>query len=308
LTRRAKISWLVLGAFFVVGLAFMARLYIQISKDTYQGLSASLQLTVAAIWHVLEFLDDHNGVMTAIATGVVAWFTFSLRQSTDKLWDAGNQQRLSSERIAAGQSADVQASIKATAEAANAAIKSNQIAVYNAEQQLRAYVTVQEVNTQTHHGPATMGAYGPVEGPVHTYRFAVILKNGGMTPAVNGKINMSYQRFNDQNAAADCHFPDSTNFADALIGPGVIWFTPSITIPASELEAPTVGAFHYLYGWIEYDDIFPGTGRHRTEFCFRIKCERLQPTNEPWISFHPHSRFNAADRDCLRPPPNRLSS
>ena len=135
MTRRAKILWLFVGALFVVGLVFLARSYVQIcelSKDTPQGQCASLRFALVAFWHVLNFLDDHNGVMTAIATGVVAWFTFSLRQSTDKLWDAGNQQRLSAEKIAAAQSADMQASVKAANDSAKAAIASNQIAVDNA--------------------------------------------------------------------------------------------------------------------------------------------------------------------------------
>ncbi len=125
-------------------------------------------------------------------------------------------------------------------------------------------------------------------------------KNGGMTPAINARMNISHNRFNNE-MPADYHFPDSTNFGNALIGPQLIWHTPSITIPASELERPLVGAFHYLWGWIEYDDIFSGTTRHRTEFCFKIECERLQPTNEFWVGFAPHSKFNAADEDCLRP-------
>jgi hypothetical protein len=162
-----------------------------------------------------------------------------------------------------------------------------------AERQLRAYVTVQEVSMHTHRGPSTMGGYGyVVEGPIHTYRLAVVLKNGGSTPAINGKINISHRRFTAE-IAPDFDFPDSTNFANALIGPQVVWLTPAILIPASDLESPLVGNFHYLWGWIEYDDIF-GTTLRRTEFCFRIDRERLQPTNELWVGFTPHSQFNAA--------------
>jgi hypothetical protein len=168
-----------------------------------------------------------------------------------------------------------------------------------AERQLRAYVTVQEVRMHTHRRPATMGAYGAVEGAVHTYRLAVVLKNGGMTPAVNGRINISHRQFNTE-IPVDFDFPDSTNFGSALIGPQVIWSTPPILISAANLEAPLVDNLHYLWGWIEYDDIF-GTDRHKTEFCFRVDRERLQPTNELWVAFTPHSRFNATDGDCLRP-------
>jgi hypothetical protein len=131
LSHRAKTLWLVVGTLFVVGLAFRARRYVQ-TCDSSQPPCASLQFALAAFWDTLKFFDDHNGVMTAIATAVVAWFTFSLRQSTDKLWDAGNQQRLSAEKIAAAQSADMQASVKAANNSAQAAITSNQIAVDNA--------------------------------------------------------------------------------------------------------------------------------------------------------------------------------
>jgi hypothetical protein len=86
-----------------------------------------------------------------------------------------------------------------------------------------------------------------------------------------------------------------------LIGPQVIWHSPSVTVGATELQDPAVPAERYLWGWIEYDDIFPGSIRHRTEFCFQIIFERLPPTNEGWIRFEPYSRFNAADSDCLRP-------
>jgi hypothetical protein len=117
-----------------------------------------------------------------------------------------------------------------------------------------------------------------------------------------GRSWTRYRPSGGQYCARICiHFPDSTNFGNALIGPQLTWHTPSITIPASELETPLVGAFHYLWGWIEYDDIFASMPRHRTEFCFRIECERLQPTNEFWVGFAPHSKFNAADEDCLRP-------
>jgi hypothetical protein len=35
---------------------------------------------------LLEFIEKYNGAFTALATIAVAWFTWTLRQSTDKLW------------------------------------------------------------------------------------------------------------------------------------------------------------------------------------------------------------------------------
>jgi hypothetical protein len=191
--------------------------------------------------------------------------------------------------------------IRASNQLAQSAIAANQIAVTNAEQQLRAYVTVQEVSMYVHRHPDRMGPYGQViPGNPHTYRFSIILKNGGATPAINSHINISCEKFNG-HISPNFDFPSSEVYGNALIGPQVIWHTPSVTVGATELQDPAVPAERYLWGWIEYDDIFAGTIRHRTEFCFQIIFERLPPTNDPWIRFEPHSRFNAADWDCLRP-------
>jgi hypothetical protein len=60
---------------------------------------ATLHETVAAI-------DGHNGVITALATIAIAWFTLSLKQATDRLWDAGERQlKLAREALVADQRA-----------------------------------------------------------------------------------------------------------------------------------------------------------------------------------------------------------
>ena len=192
--------------------------------------------------------------------------------------------------------------LKAATDSAQAAITANQIAVTNSERQLRAYVTVQEINVHIHRHPERVSPIANivVPGNPHTYRFSVILKNGGMTPAVNAQINISCDKFNG-GIPREFAFPDSHIFGNGLIGPQTILTTPSITIGAAELENPALPTDRYLWGWVEYDDIFTGSTRHRTEFCFKINFERLQPTNEPWMGFEPHSRFNAIDEGCLRP-------
>lgn len=246
----------------------------------------------------LHFLYGLRDGITAIATVFIAIFTLTLWRSTSGLVDA-----------AAKQSADTQAAIEASnrnavaaERLAQTAITSNQISVTNAERQLRAYVTVQEVTMHVHRHPDRVGVYNDqlVPGNPHTYRFSVILKNGGATPAVNGRINISCEKFNGR-IPENFAFPSSQLFGNALIGPQVVWHSPSVTVGATELQDPAVPAERYLWGWIEYDDIFSGSFRHRMEFCFQIIFERLPPTNEGWIRFEAYSRFNAADEDCLRP-------
>jgi hypothetical protein len=305
LSRRAKIVWIVIGTVLLLLALRFIPYYGQICEPAGEAKVAnctSHQLLPFIVLEAAQFLDKMGGAITAVATIAIAIFTFTLKRATDKLWDAGERQLNLLAATSAAQSKDMQASIRAATDSANAAITSNQIAMTNSERQLRASVTVQDINMVTHRLPGRIGTYNDdvIPGAVHTYRFSVILKNGGMTPAINARTNISRNRFNNE-MPADFHFPDLANFGNALIGPQLTWHTPSITIPASELERPLVGAFHYLWGWIEYDDIFASMPRHRTEFCFKIECERLQPTNEFWVGFAPHSKFNAADNDCLRP-------
>jgi hypothetical protein len=44
---------------------------------------------VPLIFRIGKFIDDHNGIFSAFATLAIAYFTFSLKSSTDKLWCAG---------------------------------------------------------------------------------------------------------------------------------------------------------------------------------------------------------------------------
>jgi hypothetical protein len=220
-------------------------------------------------------------------------FTAVLAGSTIGLW-------IVTWRSGIRQSKDMERATTVATDATKAAITSNQIAVTNAEQQLRAYVTARDMSLRTHRRPAQMGAHGVVEGAIHTYELAAILHNGGQTPATNVVINVSCQRMTSP-LADTFGFPDSTLFGYGVIGPKGEQHTPSIRISAADLEDILAGTDCYFWGWVEYDDIFEGTLRHRTEFCFRIERIRLPITNELFIGFYPHSRYNAVDQRCLRP-------
>jgi hypothetical protein len=242
--------------------------------------------TVHFVGHMAT--DHPNEFITAIATSVVALFTIVLAFSTTLLW-----------RAARIQASDFKQSVAA-------AITGNEIAATNAEQQLRAYVTAKEINLVTHRSPATPGAYVQIEGPILTYGLSAILRNGGQTPATNVVINVTCQKF-AKELPADFEFPDSPVFGFGLIGPDSEMHTPLIRISAAELQSIDADTEWYFWGWVEYDDIFSGTIRHRTEFCFRFERSRLPVTGEFWIGFNPYPRFNAADADCLRPIDSRTS-
>jgi hypothetical protein len=223
----------------------------------------------------------------------VAFFTFVLSISTIGLW-------LVTWRSGVRQSREMKASIKAATDGVGAALASNQIAVYNTEQKLRAYVSALEVNVRLQRRANIIGAHQVINGPVHTYSVSVVLKNGGQTPTRNLTVNFSAQKFIGA-IPEEFDFPDSAITARGLIGPNGTLQTPEINFDASEFERTDANFHWYLWGWAEYDDVFSGTPRHRTEFCFEAKPTRDPHTNEIYVGFPMYKRFNAADWDTLRP-------
>ena len=224
MSRRAKIIWLAIGSALLGCCCWSSDLspttarFASSAGDAKVASCTSYQLLPFILFEAAQFLDKMGGAITALATIAIAIFTFTLKRATDKLWDAGERQLNLLAETSAAQSRDMQASIRAATDSANAAITSNQIAVTNAERQLRAYVTVQDINMTTHRLPRSWGPYNNnvVPGTIHTYRFSVILKNGGMTPAINARMNISHNRFNNE-IPADFHFPDSTGISETLL-------------------------------------------------------------------------------------------
>jgi hypothetical protein len=65
----------------------------EICETTKEGAKECARYGVIqfALREIGSVLDTYNGLITAIATAFIAWFTLSLRQSTDKLWKAGER-------------------------------------------------------------------------------------------------------------------------------------------------------------------------------------------------------------------------
>lgn len=53
---------------------------------------ATYNIVAVALWHIKEATNDFSPALAAVATIAIAWFTFSLRQSTDKLWSVSERQ------------------------------------------------------------------------------------------------------------------------------------------------------------------------------------------------------------------------
>jgi hypothetical protein len=168
----------------------------------------------------------------------------------------------------------------------------------------RAFVFVKEIDMFTERGDAVSipGGRGIIGGEVRTYRIAPVLENSGQTPAVRLVYNINCGPIPSTDIEGFT-FPDQGGTARrAVIGPKATLQSPSEAIPAANMDAiASKKERWFIWGWIDYDDIFRDTKRHRTEFCLEVSCRRL-PNGQPFIGFPMHDRFNATDSDCQRQP------
>jgi hypothetical protein len=113
---------------FVLSSDFSA--HYEVCETTKEGAKdcASYGVLSYALHEVGAALDSYNGLITAMATAFIAWFTLSLRRSTDKLWDAGERQLKLLADTSAAQSRDMQESIKVASDYARAATRAAEAA------------------------------------------------------------------------------------------------------------------------------------------------------------------------------------
>jgi hypothetical protein len=110
--------------------------------------------------------------------------------------------------------------------------------------------------------------------------------NSGVTPAVKVRNYVSWKASADA-PPGDYNWPDIGKDGKPLSGPGEgvtsfigpkdTMFSETLKIPMSTMEAIRLGqARLFVWGWIEYDDMFDGTPRHRTEFCNEMVATNLK--------------------------------
>jgi hypothetical protein len=130
--------------------------------ETYASLYENINVISKAIIRIrlngecgLRFFGDVSAAITALATIAIAWFTLSLRESTNKLWNAGERQL---KQITA-----------------------------SSEHQLRAYLYVDNKTPLIYMS-------GTLARPVISIRVRTKIKNFGQTPAYRIR-NASYISF-----------------------------------------------------------------------------------------------------------------
>lgn len=90
-----------------------------------------------------------------------------------------------------------------------------------------------------------------------------------------------------------------------VIGPGGDIRSAPIRIDAQRISVMMSSRMKfYFYGWMEYDDVFDGTKRHRTEFCFKlVPMHSIEADGRGTVEgqFQHHAGHNGADDDCKFP-------
>jgi hypothetical protein len=150
------------------------------------------------------------------------------------------------------------------------------------------------------------------DGGVREWAIMPVLHNSGSTPTRHMLTHVSIE-IRDHDLPDDFDFPDKwpdgeadeLKNALAFIGPKADIWMPALAVHVVDLDKINSGRKKvYLYGWIEYDDVFPDTERHRTEFCMeiiRVAADYTTPASAPIVMRH-YKKHNGADDECFRQP------
>jgi hypothetical protein len=139
-------------------------------------------------------------------------------------------------------------------------------------------------------------------------QFSAIWVNSGTTPATNGAASINYDsRPHDARGLEEnFDFPDGDR-KNFVIGPKGTGSVPMpVTITALD-SVRLAQARLFMWGWVTYNDIFPGSPRHLSEFCVELtKIIPIDPASPDFAD--PTSEFvwqtsdckmhNCYDRDC----------
>lgn len=183
---------------------------------------------------------------------------------------------------------------QAAVRAAEAAEASVAVAHKTAKRQLRAYVAVEEIKIL----PPNMHEL--------FWKMHIVWQNSGTTPAKDAIAHTNWADFAGE-------MPDNFDFPDTdtdkmggpmLLGPNQHLVGGYARIPRSIIAQVYAGKRSvYVYGWVEYDDIFPNTGRRRTECCYKLVFDAPEYLGgKGMLVTRVHKRFNSADENSYRKP------
>jgi hypothetical protein len=135
------------------------------------------------------------------------------------------------------------------------------------------------------------------------YMIRIEWQNTGGTPARRLTSSTNAEGFLG-GLRSDFDYPSATPLTEAKnLAPSQFhWATIHVT-PQQLMSVAAGACLLLVWGWVEYNDVFEGTPRHRTETCYRVVVTGNPVTGagvemrlEPW------SHFNGADEDSYHSP------
>ncbi|MCH9051755.1 MAG: hypothetical protein IIA72_11830 [Proteobacteria bacterium] len=186
--------------------------------------------------------------------------------------------------------------ILVAAVAVAAAFRANRISKDSAQRQLRAYVSQDEPDWKRLLNPETDKHVG--------YTLMIMWRNFGATPASRCRTRVAYHIF-PNGFTSDFDYPEGDT--DKQPKPHTSHMGPNgqlgshIEFKLDDIKKAARGEIDLVvWGWVEYDDVFPGSPRRRTEFSYKVD-PRGKPENFQFglLAIGPH---NGADEDCHHKP------
>ena len=165
----------------------------------------------------------------------------------------------------------------------------------------RAYVCLREFRTNI--------VKNPLNEEIQTCTIQPIWENTGATPTRGGRSHVNWKFF-ERAIPAEFDFPDFDeagsriltydDYKPLVVGPRATALAPLLDIESGVLrQVRDLQGRVLVWGWVEYDEVFGNSRRHRTEFCYQ-----LVVTGSPasWVGFSQYRAFNGADEDCTKKP------
>lgn len=191
--------------------------------------------------------------------------------------------------------------LRASEKSAQASEKSAALADQALMAAQRPYVFLKEIQVSL--------TKNPINEEIQTCTLQPIWENTGATPTKNGRSHVSWKYF-ERSVPADFDFSDFDDLGNRIlsyeayrpliVGPKATALSPVINIdPAILRQVRDLQGKLLIWGWAEYDEIFPEARRHRTEFCYQVSVSGSPASHVGFSQYHLH---NGVDDDCSKKP------
>jgi hypothetical protein len=163
-----------------------------------------------------------------------------------------------------------------------------------AQRQLRAYVCIKD--------PEAVEVRSADRSLIDNLKITPNWENAGNTPTQRMAGCTGWDCL-DGELPVDFQFPNNRGGPHpAFAGPRTIITGHPVFIPLQIVRKVQRGEKRlYVWGWVDYDDVFAATPRHRTEFCWDVRIDQLVKGGFA-IRGEFYGKHNGADDECIRKP------